>query len=221
MLSHCTAGNERSVTHNAICDELVHMARAANLSARREDRQVILGCLPDSKMRMDVIIDNFENGASLSIDVSVIDCRNGQYSSAANALYAGKAANDREKDKIRKYGPLYEKEGCLFTPAGIEPFGRMGKCFLKLFDELALRVHATRDYVSLSYHKQFWKSRIIMAMHRAAACGLKKRMDNVLRRRKGLDCASTGNRCLPCDKLDLDGYGRCRSGYGNHLAFLT
>lgn len=77
LLSHCTAGNERSVTHNAICDELVHMARAANLSARREDRQVILGCLPDSKMRMDVIIHNFENGASLSIDVSVIDCRNG------------------------------------------------------------------------------------------------------------------------------------------------
>ena len=186
------------------------MARAANLSARREDRQVILGHKPDSKMRMDVIIDNFDNGTSLSIDFSIIDYRNEQYCSSSTILSPGKAESDREKQKLRKYKQIYVDEGCDFQPWVVGVHGRFGACGRKLFDELAGRVHAARDYLPLSYHKQYWKARILMALHRTAATGMKTRMENVRRRRKGLDNDSTGNRYLPCDKIDIAGYGRCR-----------
>jgi hypothetical protein len=211
LLSQCVAGSERSITHNAVCDELIHMARAANLSAGREDRQIILDHNPNSKQRMDIVIDNFDNGAPLSIDFSIIDCRNEQYTTSWSAAMPGQAAKDREQYKIKKYGPKYAEQGYAFEPFVMESFGRFGARTAKLFDELAARVHTARSYMPLSYHKQFWRSRLVMALHRNAATGVKKRMANVMRRRDGLgDSYAAGNRCLPCDKVDMVGYGRCR-----------
>jgi len=210
LLSQCCAGGERTTTHDAIAQEIVHMVRAGNNSARREDRQIILENDPNSKQRMDVIIDNFEDGSSLSIDVSIVDCRNVQYARNAELL-PGQAAKDRENYKIKKYGSVYANLGYTFKPFVVESFGRFGDRTAKLFDELALRVHAARPHIPLAYHKHFWRTRIIMAMHRNAALGVKKRMDNVLRRRNGLE-GSTGGKslCLPCEKVDMWGYTRCR-----------
>jgi hypothetical protein len=211
LLSQCNSGGERNTTHNAVCDELVHMARAANLTARREDRQIILDENPNSKRRMDVIIDNFENGSPLSIDCSIIDCRNDQYVNNWGSVVAGQAASDREKQKIQDYGPLYLAQGYLFKPFVMESLGRFGVRTSKLFDDLVARVHAARDFMSLASHKQYWRARIGMALHRNAAIGMCGRMKNVLRRRRGLEDSSTaGNMCLPCDKVDMVGYGRCR-----------
>jgi len=212
LLSQCTSGNDPTITHNAVADVLVQMARRANLTARKEDRAILLANDPDCKHRMDVVIDNFSNGSSLSLDVSIIDPRGAVYSSTCSELLPGKAANDKEQVKIRKYGAIYAGQGCLFEPFVLESFGRFGHRTRKIFQELLQRVFAAHDYLPLAYHKLFWKTRILMALHRNAAIGVKKRMDNVLRRRKGLDdsTSSSSNVYLPCEKVDLGCYSRCR-----------
>ena len=137
---------------------------------------------------------------------------NEQYARSWGAILPGQAAKDREKDKIHKYGSLYADLGYVFKPCVVESFGRFGDRTAKLFDDLVTRVYAAKNYIPLAYHKQFWRTRILMAMHRNAALGVKRRMDKVLRRRKGLDDSdnSVGKVCLPCEKVDLWGYGRCR-----------
>jgi len=116
LLSVCNLGNQRQATHNAVLLALSEMFTEAGLINRTEDSEILKLCNIDTKQRIDLTADNFEPGRSMNIDVSITDPRSMQSKSAS----AGKAAEMREKEKIKHYAAMIESTGSLFSPFVIE-----------------------------------------------------------------------------------------------------
>jgi hypothetical protein len=70
------------------------------------------------------------------------------------------------------------------------------------------RIHAAKDHLSSSFLKQYWRERIVMALHVSAGQGVKERMEDVLFGRKGLlnEVAAV----TASDRVDFENFGRAR-----------
>jgi hypothetical protein len=208
LCSVCNAGNpgyDRNATHNLVRNVLLDLARSAGLTARIEDRGILQADSTDgTKSRMDLVIDNFEGAQSLGIDVTIVDPRNSKYSKRCTAVAAGTCASDAENDKIKDYKDSFERQGHEFVPFAIESFGAFGPRTVNVFNRLITRVYANNVHMPLSFLKNYWRSRIVMAMHIGASRGMKERMNSLTKRRKGLSKSPP----LPFDQVDYEGWGR-------------
>ena len=68
----------------------------------------------------------------------------------------------------------------------LESFGRFGDRTRDLFKQVVDRVQASKDQYSSSFLKQYWRARIVMALHFSASSGGRDRMNEVVQRRRGL-----------------------------------
>jgi hypothetical protein len=60
----------------------------------------------------------------------------------------------------------------------------------------------------LSFHKQYWRSRIIMAMHVGASRGMHVRMSSLTKRRRGQSKSPP----TPYESVDYMGWSRTNHG---------
>jgi hypothetical protein len=186
LLSGCKVGGERLQNHNGVRDALLQLFRQASLTCRPGGRSVCLAHEPGTRKSVDMTVDNFDGLVGLGIDISVIDPRGTKYNRMHKPIPPGKAAMDREKHKVGKYQEAYVEQRTQFEPFVMEAFGRFGNRTRNLFDQVVDRVQASKDQYSFSYLKQYWRARIVMALHICACNGVKDRMDEVIMRRKGL-----------------------------------
>jgi hypothetical protein len=208
LLSGCKKDGCRIANHNAIRDTLIEFCRQANLTCRPECRVVCQADDPETRKKVDLSIDNFNGTIPLGVDVSVVDPRCSKYTNLRKSMAAGKAAKDREDHKIKKYRDTYVNQSCEFEPFVLESFGRFGNRTRELFNELVDRVHASKDQFTSSYLKQYWSSRIVMALHISAARGVKQRMDDVRLGRRGI--VNEVAAVAACDEVDHGHFSRCR-----------
>jgi hypothetical protein len=207
LLSGCNEGGERLQNHNGIRDTLLELFRQASLTCRPGGRAVCSAHEPGTRKSVDMTVDNFEGLVSLGIDISVIDPRGTSYHRIRKPIPPGKAAKDREKDKFDKYQEAYVGQHCQFEPFVLESFGRFGNSTRDLFNQVVDRVQASKDQYSFSYLKQYWRARIVMALHICACNGVKDRMEEVTARRKGLP----GSRAAaPVRAIDYNSFARAR-----------
>eukprot|EP01034_Spumella_vulgaris_P028088 gene28088-34890_t len=208
LCSVCNAGNpgyDRNTTHNGVRNVLLELARAGGLTARIEDRGILLAdSTHGTKRRMDVVIDHFEGNQSLGIDVTVVDPRGSAYSKRCTAMAAGTCASDAENEKLKDYKESFERQGHEFVPFAIESFGAFGPRTVNVFNRLIARVYAANVHMPLSFIKQYWRCRIVMAMHIGASRGMRERMNSLTKRRKGLTKAQP----QPFEQVDYEGWGR-------------
>jgi len=184
--SVCKKGGSRISNHNSVRDQLQEFFRAAGLTCRTEDGQVMraAGRLK-SKSKVDVAADNFDGVRQLGVDVSVVDVRSAAYSKLVSPVGPGKAATDREVSKIKKYRPSYQSQNAIFEPFVLETQGRFGPVTRDLFNTISERIHARSDF-TLAMVKNYWRQRIVMALHIKSSANVRKAWDEVLRRRQGL-----------------------------------
>ena len=178
---------------------------AGGHTCRIEDRGILQADSEDpTKKRMDVVIDNFEGSRSLGIDVTCVDVRNLQYSKLRSPMAPGTCASDAEQAKIKKYADIYSRQGHEFVPFAVESFGAFGPRTVSVFNRLIAHVYAANVHMPLSFIKQYWSNRIVMAMHVSASKGLKVRMDSLAKRRRGLSKTPP----TPFESVDYHGWSR-------------
>jgi hypothetical protein len=208
LCSVCSAsypGYDRNATHNGIRDVLCELARSGGHTCRIEDRGILQADSANgTKKRMDVVIDNFEGALSLGIDVTVVDPRTSTYSKRATAIAPGTCASDAEERKIEQYKQSFQRQGHEFVPFAIESFGAFGPRTINVFNKLISHAYAANAHLPLSFLKNYWRCRIVMAMHIGASRGMKERMNMLTKRRKGLSKAPA----MPCERVDYHGWSR-------------
>jgi hypothetical protein len=208
LLSVCKASNhgyDINAVHNNIRNVVCELARAGGHTCRVEDMGIIKADSDDpTKKRMDVVIDNFEGSRSLGIDVTVVDPRNLEYSKLRVPMAAGTCASDAEQDKIKKYADMYERQGHEFAPFAIESFGAFGPRTVSVFNRLIAHAYAANVHMPLSFIKQYWRNRIVMALHVSASKAMKVRMGSLTKRRRGLSKAPP----TPFECVDYHGWSR-------------
>ena len=171
---------------NTVLSALSEMFTEAGLINRTEDSETLKLCEIGTKQRIDLTADNFEPGRSMNIDVSITNPRSIQSKSAS----AGKAAEIREKEKVKHYAEMIESTGSLFSPFVIESFGRWGNHARQLFKSLIERIITNSARSSFHFQKSsivyYWKAKITMALHRQACTGLHVRINNFIQRKQGI-----------------------------------
>ena len=183
LLSVCNCGNERQSTHNALRDAVISLCKHAGLITRPEDSSLNKLVDENTKKKTDFTCDNFLPGVPITFDASVTDPR--QF--VPVNPQPGKAAQTREKEKIKKYENDMHKSGSIFRPFVLESFGRWGPITRVIFTELIARVMQTTQTYSLPISKDlvthYWRSRITMAMHRQACLGMHQRIQRRLKKK--------------------------------------
>jgi hypothetical protein len=154
-------------------------------------------------------VDNFDGLIPLGVDISVVDPRSTKFQRVRKPIAAGAAAKDREVYKIKKYQDAYVSQHVAFEAFVLESFGRFGNGTRALFNQVVDRVSEGKDQYSSAYHKQYWKSRIVMALHINACHGVKERMDGVLARRSGLTLGAVSHTASE-HVVDYEMFGRAR-----------
>jgi len=210
-LSGCNRTGARQENHDHVLGTLMELCRASNLTCRPEDHKIMMSEDPSCLKRLDIIVDNFEGSTSLGFDVSLVDCRTARYRNSCSLIAGGKPAADRETYKIDKYRAICQRQNCLFEPFVLEAHGRMGPRTRDIFETLVQRVHVNTN-LPLSYLKNYWRSRIVMAMHQSASANVQSRNNDAVRRRQGwsLFKKKKEEACLPCEMVDADMWGRDR-----------
>ncbi len=184
--SACVHGNHRQTKHNALRDVLIQLFRNAGYIVMGEPTLVDV-TNPTSKERLDLIVDNYTPGKALYIDVSVIDVLQKKYNSPT-PLVVGKAAADREADKIKAHGASCQRLDSYFAPFVIEQAGNWGTKTRELFNNIITlliqrrtgSVHDSTDTTT----KRYYKSKIMMAYFRASCVGFHRRCDTIKRARQ-------------------------------------
>jgi hypothetical protein len=75
-----------------------------------------------------------------------------------------KCASDAEEEKIKKYADVYKCQGHEFVPFALESFGAFGPRIVSVFNILIAHVYAANVHMPLSFIKQYWMNRIVMAL---------------------------------------------------------
>jgi len=210
LLSVCKVIGSRQKNHNCVRDTVMELARQAAFTCRPEDRSIIMSDDPTSKKRLDILIDNWEGSTSLGLDISIIDCRQQKYACMKSRIAPGAPSSDRETHKIDKYRNICQRQNALFEPFVLESHGRMGTRTRDIFDQLIQCVHVACPYLPLSYLKNYWRSRIVMAMHVSAAESVMLRNTEAGRRQNGGSCVKGVVKELPCEAVDYEMWGRSR-----------
>jgi hypothetical protein len=184
LLSQCNVGNQRQSTHNAVRDEWTALMRFAGYHCTVESSETLHRVHDDSNARTDITINNYEAGCSMDCDISITDPRcqlnNGSHSVAV-APVAEAAAVAREVQKVNSYGATITAAGGLFMPLVMESYGRWGpkaREFFKLLVDKATSLHNSPSNCMAVY----WRSRLCIAMRRAAMKGLLQRSKDVVQR---------------------------------------
>ena len=99
------------------------MCKAAGLTTRIEDMEVLKQNDIDTKSRVDAICDNFLPGVPMAFDHSIADPRQ---SGLSVKPIPGKAAKKREHSKLQKFQDDLARQGTRFGPFVLESFGRWG-----------------------------------------------------------------------------------------------
>ena len=181
LLSVCPYGNERQMTHSALRNAVVDLCRHAGLPTRCEDSSLNKVIDIDTRKKTDFTCDNFLPGIPITFDAAVTDPRQ----LVLVKPKAGKAANAKEKFKIKKYSEDLSNAGAVFKPFVLESFGRWGPITRAIFKELISSVMQSSTVNSLSLTKDiithYWRTRITMAMHRQASLGLHQRIQKQMK----------------------------------------
>ena len=187
LQSQCLLGGRRLSTHNAVRDPVIDFSRAACYTCKADNGAIMrAACRSSTKSRADMLIDNFDCGKPLGVDVSVIDVRSVAYSKLVSPVTAGKAAADREVSKIKKYRLHYQSQNALFEAFALETNGRFGPRTRDLFRKIAERVHSFQPQFPLAMVMRYWRQRIVMALHIKASANVRSAWMEVLRRRAGI-----------------------------------
>jgi hypothetical protein len=147
--------------HNTLRSVVGRIATAAGFSVRYEDP------LESGDRPGDVIIESWEAGQELAVDVTCVHALNLSANWAADVP----AVDLAEQAKDVHYAAACEQAGLSWTPAGMDTFGACGKkglaFFSKLFDRYAKRRGGPGLLQKLGQPQRECWERLLVAHHRA------------------------------------------------------
>ena len=165
--SICPCGNQRQQTHDTIKMELYKLIKACGyFNCAIEDNTLIKNIDNTINKRVDLNIFQFSGNKSMGIDISVTDPRCPAF---RDSTKPGSAAKLAEKKKISKYELFYTND--FFEPFVMEALGRWGERANTLFQILIQQLHVIQSYIPEETLMTYWKTRISVAMHKAASKG--------------------------------------------------
>ncbi len=177
----CSSNNDRSIRHNSVRDVVHEYAVQGGFSSRKEVKHLLARNAEDYGLKpADILIENFENGQPLCIDVTVVNPLRSADSVRREAQQRGAFAptlEAAEVQKLEKYEDKCRDAGMLFAPLAFEATGGHGRRGRHVLRRLADACAARNNYTRSLAHTRL-KQLISIAIQRANANALLRRDPN-------------------------------------------
>ncbi len=177
----CTTNNDRSHRHNLVRDVVHQFAVQGGFSCQKEAQHLLAQNAADYGLKpADILIENFENGRALCVDVTVVSplvsteaCRKEVQQRGISAP----ALEGAELQKIAKYEDRCGDAGLLFAPLAFEAMGGHGRRGQHVLSRLADACASRTNYPRTLAHTRL-RQLISIAIQRGNARALLRRDPN-------------------------------------------